>query len=176
MADVSKVIRGGDRPPLIVTYAKKTAETMVYGGSSIAALTFFIAFLTGTPFLVILGIAAACIAYFYSPYLRKDDPPMVIENRGIYVSGIGLIGWDAIEEVAYKTFAVRTLLNPTLIITLRRPLPTGLVEQDEPSFPNRFLAKCWRMEKEKTIKVPLQPFEQPHDTIIEAVDRRMEVV
>lgn len=169
------VIRGGDHPPLVVSYGKKTAETMVYGASAIAALTFFIAFLTGTPFLVILGVVAACVAFFYSPYMRKDDPPLVIENRGIYLSGIGVIGWDAMEQVAYKTFAVRTLLNPTLLIKLKKPLPSGLVEKDKPSFPARYLAKCWRIEKETTIKVPMQPFEQPHDTIVEAVDRYVEV-
>ncbi len=60
----------------------------------------------------------AALAYYHAPMQNRKSPVLMINPEGIGIKDIGIVTWPSIKSAEIKTFAVRTIENKALIITL----------------------------------------------------------
>ena len=141
--------------PLIAHYSRKTGEAMVYGGAAIGALLAFISLVTGMSLVLALALVSFLVAAFFYPYIETHAPQLAVTADGLFLSGIGLIPWREIDGVAFRTYAVRSLVNPTLLIAFSGP-PANIVENaDFPEGLRKYMTRLWRQDGPTGLRVPL---------------------
>lgn len=155
--------------PLIARYSRKTGEAMVYGGVTVGVLLTFISFITDVAPVFGLALAAFLVAAFFYPYLDTHVARLAVNADGLFLSGIGLIPWREIEGIAFRTYAVRTLVNPTLLIALSEQ-PERVVESpDVPRGLRRYMTRLWRPDGPTGLRIPLQTLDVPHQEVLAAI-------
>ena len=84
------------------------------------------AIVTGGTLWLVLGVAAAGVTYYNVPLLERR--PIVGANQyGIFIQGLGLIRWRAIERIDLVEIAVRASTIHELQIALKTRLSSALV-------------------------------------------------
>ena len=171
----SQPLAGQTARPLIAHYSRKTGEAMVYGGAAIGALLAFISLVTGIPLVLGLALASFLVAAFFYPYLETHVARLAVNADGLFLSGIGLIPWREIDGVAFRTYAVRSLVNPTLLIALSEP-PANIVEDaDVPEGLRKYMTRLWRQDGPTGLRVPLQALDVPYQEIVAAIQQFRQV-
>jgi hypothetical protein len=149
----------------VLAYGKDSGDFSFNIMAFLAVLMFGLSILAASPPLLMPAVAAACIAYFYYP-LKERTPRIGAGQYGIFIDGLGLIGWRAISDI--KTEAITSRLGDIyeLHITLNRPLEDALLADWRRLPIWRLLMKLpWNMSDDYTVRIPLKPFEPPAQEI-----------
>lgn len=154
----------------ILPYNKKEAARF----HALAALTAIMlaAWLTwGYELLSIAAILFGCSAYYFFPF-TEARPRLGANQYGLFVDGLGLIAWQAIDEISLVTYSIRTLDMEELHVKLRQPLGKALLADWRRLAIWRLLMRLpWTMGYDNIIRIDLQPFAPPPDEVVSTMQR-----
>lgn len=143
-----------------VTYGREEIQAPVYVVAFIAAALLAAALTTGSTVALVLGVAAAGVAYYNVPVLERR--PIVGANQyGIFIQGLGLIRWSAIDGIELVELAVRASTINELQISLKTRLSSALVAdwRSQP-FWRSLMRLPWSMSRSNVVGVNLEPFDK----------------
>lgn len=173
MADVmARTMR--DENGYTVGYGQEKGQFRVFILTAAGIAFSVAAFYTGSELLLAIGIAALGTAYYFFPLIETDRSRLGANQYGIFVEGLGLIGWRSIESIDTVGIAVRTMMTHELQIRLNQPLDKALLVDWRKLPIYRMLMRLpWKMNRNNTILLDLEPFADPPDEI-ERTLRRMQ--
>ncbi len=154
-----------------VTYGREEIQTPVYVVAFIAAAMLAAAFATGSTVCLVLGVAAAGVVYYNVPLLERR--PIVGANQyGIFIQGLGLIRWSAIDSIELVEIAVRASTINELQIGLKTRLSTALVaDWRKQPFWRSLMRLPWTMARSNVIGVNLEPFTAEPEAVHRTLQR-----
>lgn len=71
---------------------------------------------------IVLPLGAG-LAYYHAPMRKPNTPVLMISPEGVGIKDIGIVTWPSIKDIEVKSFAVRTIENKALTITLHDDVP-----------------------------------------------------
>jgi hypothetical protein len=142
-----------------VTYGREEIQAPVYVIAFLAASFLAAAVVTGSTLWLALGVAAAGVAYYNVPLIERR--PIVGANQyGVFVQGLGLIRWSAIDSIELAELAVRASTIHELQIGLKTKLSSALVaDWRKQSFWRSLMRLPWSMARSNVVGVNLEPFD-----------------
>lgn len=152
-----------------VTYGREEIQAPVYVVAILSAVMLAAAIATDSTLWLALGIGAAGVVYYNVPLLERR--PIVGANQyGIFIQGLGLIRWSAIDSIEMVEIAVRASTINELQIGLKTRLSSALVvDWRKQSFHRSLMRLPWTMPRSNVVAVNLEPFdsepEQIHATL-----------
>jgi len=118
------------------------------------------AFSRGNPFTLPLGGLAIGYGYHNYPLLETGRPRIGAGQYGLFVEGLGVIAWRAIESIDLIAVTSRGVVDQELSVTLREPVDRALIADWRRRPLYRMLMRLpWSM-KGNTIRIGLEPFDQ----------------
>lgn len=149
-----------------VAYGREMAQGRVYGVGGAGIVLLVTAVFQGTPVVFALGLAALGFAVYYLPLVDTTRARIGATQYGIFIEGLGLIGWRDISEIKLVSIAVRTMMTHELHIKLVRPIPSVLLA-DWRNLPwYRLITYLpWRMSDDNVVRIPLDQMSRPPEEI-----------
>jgi hypothetical protein len=148
-----------------VTYGREEIEFPVYVVSILAAGLLAATLVWGNTLVMVLGVGAAGIAYYNYPLL-EHRPTMGANQYGIFIQGLGLLRWRAIEEIDLLEFAQRGAVTHELQLALNMRLSSALVaDWRRQPFWRSLMRLPWTMARAGVVAVNLEPFNQEPEEI-----------
>jgi len=142
-----------------VGYAPEKGQFRVYvmALAALAALAGFIWW--GNPIALVLAVFFGCASFYFFPLIETERARIGAGELGIFIEGFGVIPWRAVGDIALRSYAVRTIINEEIQITLSRPLAQSLVS-DWRSLPyHRLLMRLpWSMTPDNVVHIRTEPF------------------
>ncbi len=155
-----------------VGYGREKGQFRVFVLSGVGIIFTTAAFYTGSELLLAIGVAALGTAYYFFPLIETGRARLGANEYGIFIEGLGLIGWRSIEKIELIQIAVRTIINYEMQITLKQPVERALLADWRKMPIYRLLMRLpWTMGHSNTIRVPLEPFAEPADEIERTLNR-----
>lgn len=154
-----------------VTYGREEIQAPVYVVALLSAAFLAAAIVTGSTLWLVLGVASAGIAYYNVPLIERR--PIVGANQyGIFIQGLGLIRWSAIDSIDLVELAVRASTIHELQVGLKTRLSSALVaDWRKQSFWRSLMRLPWSMARSNVIGVNLEPFNQEPEEIHRTLQR-----
>ena len=149
-----------------VAYKRDDTYFPVYITAALAAIFLTAAWITGAIYWLPLAAAAAGFTYYNIPLLEIGRPTIGANQYGIFIQAFGLIRWRSIERIDIVEIAERAMTVHELQIVLGAPLGSALVTdwRKQPAY--RLLMRLpWRMDQSGSVRVNLEPFDQPPEVI-----------
>jgi hypothetical protein len=149
-----------------VAYKRDDTYFPVYVTAALAAIFLTAAWITGAIYWLPLAAAAAGFTYYNIPLLEIGRPTIGANQYGIFIQAFGLIRWRSIERIDIVEIAERAMTVHELQIMLGAPLGSALVAdwRKQPAY--RLLMRLpWRMDQSGSVRVNLEPFDQPPEVI-----------
>ncbi len=142
-----------------VTYGREEIQAPVYVIALLSAAFLAAAVVTGSTLWLVLGVAAAGVTYYNIPLIERR--PIVGANQyGIFIQGLGLIRWGAIDSIELTELAVRASTIHELQISLKTRLSSALVtDWRKQSFWRSLMRLPWSMTRSNVVGVNLEPFD-----------------
>ena len=148
-----------------VTYGGEEIQVPVYVVAFLAAAFLAAAIATGGTVWLVLGVAAAGVTYYNVPLLERR-PAMGANQYGIFIQGLGLIRWRAIDRIELVELAVRASTIHELQIGLKERLSSALVaDWRQQSFFRSLMRLPWSMARTNVVGVNLEPFNKEPDEV-----------
>ncbi len=148
-----------------VTYGGEEIQVPVYVVAFLAAAFLAAAIVTGSTVWLVLGVAAAGVTYYNVPLLERR-PAMGANQYGIFIQGLGLIRWRAIDRIELVELAVRASTIHELQIGLKERLSSALVaDWRQQSFFRSLMRLPWSMARTNVVGVNLEPFNREPDEV-----------
>lgn len=155
-----------------VNYGREKGQFRVFVLSAIGIAFSIAAFYTGSELLLAFGAAALGTAYYFFPLIETSRSRLGANQYGVFIEGLGLIGWRSIETIETVNIAVRTMMTHELQIKLARPLEKALLADWRKLPLYRLLMRLpWTMSHNNTIRVNLEPFADGPDEIERTLKR-----
>ncbi len=155
-----------------VRYGHEKGQFRVFVLSAIGIAFTVSALYMGSILLLAIGIAALGTAYYFFPLIESDRPRLGANQYGVFIEGLGLIGWRSIGKIDMVHIAVRTMMTHELQIKLTQPLSQALLVDWRGMPIYRLLMRLpWIMSHDNTIRVNLEPFADPPDEIERTLKR-----
>lgn len=141
-----------------VTYGREEIQAPVYVVALLSAGFLAAAIVTGSTLWLVLGVAAAGIAYYNVPLIERR--PIVGANQyGVFIQGLGLIRWSAVDSIELVEMAVRASTIHELQIGLKTRLSSALVaDWRKQPFYRSLMRLPWSMSGPNIVRVNLEPF------------------
>ena len=148
-----------------VTYGREEIQAPVYFIAFLAAVLLAAGLVWGSTVALALGVGAAGVAYYNFPLIERR--PIVGANQyGIFVQGLGLIRWTAIDRIDLVEIAVRASTIHELQIGLKARLSSALVaDWRKLPFHRSLMRLPWSMARTNVVGVNLEPFNTEPDDI-----------
>jgi hypothetical protein len=148
-----------------VTYGREEIQFPVYVVAGLAAVLLAAALVTGSSVWLVLGVAAAAVAYYNVPLLERR-PAIGANQYGIFIQGLGLIRWRAIDRIDLVEIAVRASTIHEVQISLNMRLSNALVtDWRRQPFYRSLMRLPWTMARTGVVAVNVEPFNQEPDEI-----------
>ena len=155
-----------------VRYGKEKGQFRVFILAGAGIVFSIAAFYRGSEVLLALGLAALGAAYYFFPLIETGRLRLGANQYGIFIEGLGLIGWRSVENIETVHIAVRTIMTHELQIKLSQPLERALVADWRNMAYYRLLMRLpWTMSHNNTIRINLEPFDDPPDEIERTLKR-----
>ncbi|KUO64670.1 MAG: hypothetical protein APF80_09725 [Alphaproteobacteria bacterium BRH_c36] len=155
-----------------VRYGKEKGQFRVFILAGAGILLCIAAFYQGSEILLGIGIAALGAAYYFFPLIESDRPRLGANQYGIFIEGLGLIGWRSVENIETVHIAVRTMMTHELQIKLSQPLEQALLaDWRKMAFYRLLMRLPWTMSHNNTIRINLEPFDDPPDEVERTLKR-----
>lgn len=155
-----------------ICYGKEKGQFRVFILAGAGILLSIAAFYQGSEILLALGVGALGAAYYFFPLIESDRPRLGANQYGIFIEGLGLIGWRSVENIETVHIAVRTLMTHEIQIKLSQPLEHALLaDWRKMAFYRLLMRLPWTMGHNNTIRINLEPFDDPPDEIERTLKR-----
>ncbi|MBI1650105.1 hypothetical protein C6Y62_14505 [Hyphomicrobium sulfonivorans] len=153
-----------------ITYGGEEIETPVYVAAGLAAVLFAAWIATGATLWLVPAVAAAGVTYYNVPLLERR-PAMGANQYGIFIQGLGLIRWRAIDRIELVEIAVRASTIHELQLSLKERLSSALVaDWRKQPFYRSLMRLPWKMASTNVVSINLEPFnrepEEVHRTVL----------
>jgi hypothetical protein len=148
-----------------VTYGREEIQAPVYFIAFLSAVLLAAALVWDSVVGLALGIGAAGVAYYNFPLIERR--PIVGANQyGVFIQGLGLIRWSAIERIDLVEIAVRASTIHELQIALKTRLSSALVaDWRQLPFLRSLMRLPWSMARSNVVGINLEPFNTEPDDI-----------
>ena len=148
-----------------VTYGGDEIEAPVYVIAILAAVLLAAGIVTGSMLWLALGLAAVGVTYYNIPLLERR-PAMGANQYGIFIQGLGLIRWRAIDSIDLVEVAVRASTIHELQLGLKERLSSALVaDWRKQPFYRSLMRLPWSMARTNVVGVNLEPFNREPDEV-----------
>jgi hypothetical protein len=130
-----------------------------HGLAAIAAMTSAAYVNDGYQLLLAAALFSGCAAYYYFPFTEQRRARLGGNQYGLFIDGLGLIDWKAIDSVKLGATAMRSGAPEELLIKLNAPLgSTLLVDWRRLAIWRLLMRLPWSMGRDNIVRVTLQPF------------------
>ncbi len=154
-----------------VAYDQDDIHFPIYVMTAIAVALFVAGVVKGLPLLAVVALLPAAVAYYNLPLIEGGRPRLGSGQYGLFIEGLGLVSWRAIDSVTTVETVMRGVTSRELHIALRKPLAEALlVDWRRRPLARRFMRLPWRMDA-NVIGIPLDILDRPADEIAETVVR-----
>ena len=149
-----------------VAYGRDDTYFPVYITAALALIFLTATWVMGALYWLVPAAAAAAFTYYNIPLLESGRPTLGANQYGIFIEAFGLIRWRAVERIELVQIAERAMTVHELQIVLGTPLASALVVdwRKQPRW-RRFMRLPWRMSHDNTVRIDVEPFDQPADQI-----------
>lgn len=137
-------------------FKSATGEVFVYGALFVAVLLAGVAVVFGKDGYFIGTVVCILCAGHYYPYLDTREVQLGADRRGLYVGGLGLIDWEAIDDLAVIRTPVRRVERAELRAKLNRPWRDALLTADDTPWYAMFMARNWKIAANGDVVVRLE--------------------
>ena len=145
-----------------IGYDQDDIHFPIYLMTALAAVLLLAGLFKGIPILIGVGLLPAAVAYYNLPLLESGRPRIGSGQYGLFIEGLGLISWRAVDSIDTIELIERTGTSHDLIIGLKKPVPEALLA-DWRSRPwlRRPMRLPWRLATETEIRIPLDILDRP---------------
>lgn len=159
--------------PEAVRFRRSAGESLVYGGLAFAAFSALGALVSGLHGIFYLSGAAVLLALHYLPMLNAREAPLILEDRGLIVSGLGLVPWDAIQSANVIKTHVRSMSNAQLAIDTKAPLGE-IVRKQTNANPFRALqTRVWKRQGANRVEIRMNALAVKPDDVLARIEGRI---
>lgn len=154
-----------------VAYEREEIFFPVYVVTFLAVALTALGVIKGLPILIALAAVPAAAAYYNLPLLETGRPRIGAGQYGLFIEGLGLVAWRAIEAIEISETMLRGDVTRDLQLTLKQPVPEALLaDWRRRPMARRFMRLPWKMASKTTIRIPLdildRPAEEIHGTLL----------
>ena len=122
--------------------------------------------------LATLGLGPLAAAYYNVPLIETGKPRLGAGQYGLFLDGLGLIDWRAVEGMDIVPSELRGTVWHELHIMLRRPVGEALIlDWRQRPLLRRWMRVPWSLVTSKVIRVPLDIFDKPSKEIHATLNR-----
>lgn len=171
MTNLEDTTKSGAPDRFATGFSSLTGELFVYGALFMAGICVLAVLLRGQPGFFAGALAGLMSAFYFYPFIDTKNAQLGADARGLYVGGLGMIGWRAIEDFQIVRTAVRTVEKAELRVRLNTPLQEALVMQDEVSWWRRLMARNWWVKGNDEVTVRLEHLRSTPDEIEAEINR-----
>lgn len=142
-----------------VGYAPGKGQFRVYltALAGIASAAGFIAW--GNGVALALAVFFGCASFYFYPLIESERARIGAGEHGIFIEGFGVIPWRAVGDIALRSYAVRTMINEEIQITLSRPLSQALMSDWRSlPWPRLLMRLPWSMTSDNVVHIKMEPF------------------
>lgn len=145
-----------------VGYDQEEVHFPIYAMTALAVAMFLAAIFKGIPILAAVGLLPAAVAYYNLPLLESGRPRVGSGQYGLFIEGLGLISWRAVDNIDTIELIERTGTSHDLIISLKTPIPEALLA-DWRARPllRRPMRLPWRLASKTEIRISLDVLDKP---------------
>jgi len=142
-----------------VGYAPGKGQFRVYLTALAAAAGIAGFILWGSQIALVLAVFFGCASFYFYPLVETERARIGAGEYGIFIEGFGVIPWRSVADIALCSYAVRTIIDEEIQITLSRPLSQALM-RDWRSLPwPRLLMRLpWSMTPDNVVHIKMEPF------------------
>ncbi|MDX2309283.1 MAG: hypothetical protein NW216_13665 [Hyphomicrobium sp.] len=154
-----------------VAYDNEDITFPVYVVVTIAVALFAVATVYASPAVGLLALVPTAYAYYNLPLLEAGRPRIGSGEYGLFVEGLGLIGWRAIKSIENEVTEFRGTPSRELVVSLRQPIAESLlVDWRQRPYFRRPMRLPWSMKDQRVIRIPLDIMDKPpadiHGTLV----------
>ena len=155
-----------------ICYARDKGEFRVYACALFGIGLVGGGLFRGSEIAVFIGLLFLMTAYYFYPLTEAQKVRLGAGEHGVFIEGLGIIPWYAIQSIEVSTSFVRTMEVSELKIKLSYSLPNALIA-DWRSLPwHRLLMKLpWTMGRHNVVRINLEPFPAEPAAILAALHR-----
>jgi hypothetical protein len=154
-----------------VAYGRDEERFPVYLLALLSAALLAGAWVTGSSLALVLGVAAAGATYYNFPLL-ETRPTIGANEYGVFIQGLGLIRWRAIDRIDLVAIAERAEINHELQIALNMTVTSALVaDWRKQPFWRSLMRIPWAMTHSNVVRINIDPFDHPPDEIHRTLTR-----
>jgi hypothetical protein len=158
MATVSDTCLDG----YVVAYDREEIQFPVCVLAVVSAVLLVGAYTNENVILLVLSVIIGCIAYYNFPLLETGRPRLAANRYGLFIEGLGLLKWRAVERIDIISVVVRANSYQELEIALNQPVNNALAADGRVRPAHlRLMRLPWAWCSEKTIRIPLEVFDRP---------------
>lgn len=154
-----------------VAYDQDDIHFPVYAMTFIAVGIFGAALVNGIPLLAVVGLLPAAVAWYNLPLIEAGRPRIGSGQYGLFIEGLGLFSWRAIDAIEYVETIVRGVPASEIHIILKKPIGEALLaDWRQRPIARRFMRLPWTKMSETEIRIPLNILDRPpaeiHETLL----------
>jgi hypothetical protein len=154
-----------------VAYGRDEERFPVYLLALLSAGLLAGAWVTGSYLALVLGVAAAGATYYNFPLL-ETRPTIGANEYGVFIQGLGLIRWRAIDRIDLVAIAERAEINHELQIALNMTVTSALVvDWRKQPFWRSLMRIPWTMTYANAVRINIDPFDHEPDEIHRTLTR-----
>lgn len=146
-------------------FAKTTGDVFVFGALFLAALAVGFGVYFRTDGFFVGALVCLISAFYFYPYADVKHVQLGADARGLYVGGLGLIDWKAVENVELIRVAVRRVERAELSVVLNKPLEQALLVADETPWWRALMVHNWSDRGDGRVVVRLEQLKASPDQI-----------
>lgn len=145
-----------------IGYDQDDIHFPIYAMTALAVGLIAAGILKGVPILSVVGLLPAAVAYYNLPLLERGRPRIGSGQYGVFIEGLGLVSWRAVESIETLELVERTGHSTDLVIKLKKPVEAALLA-DWRARPllRRAMRLPWRMQSKTEIRIPLDVLDRP---------------
>lgn len=156
----------------VVAYDREEIQFPVYVIAIGGALLLAAAVMKENIIFLIFAVTLACAAYYNFPLLETGRTRLAASRYGLFVEGVGVLSWQAVERLDLIPVVVRAISYLELEVVLNRPLIRSLIFDGRSMPLHRLMMRhpAW-ITPRNTIRIPLEIFDRPARDIYESFVR-----
>lgn len=145
-----------------VAYDRDDIHFPVYVMTFVAVGLFAAGAVKGIPLLAAVGVLPAAVAYYNLPLIETGRPRLGSGQYGLFIEGLGLVSWRAVDSIETVETIVRGVTAHELHIALRTPVPEALLaDWRVRPLARRFMRLPWTFGSKTLIRIPLDILDRP---------------
>lgn len=155
-----------------IGYDQEDMQFPIYAMTALAVVLIAAGVVKSIPILAAVGLLPAAVAYYNLPLLERGRPRIGSGQYGLFIEGLGLVSWRAIDRIETLDLVERTGNSLDLVIGLKKPIQECLLA-DWRARPllRRAMRLPWRLETHTEIRIPLDVLDRPPAEITETFVR-----